>query len=84
MHRLVSSIPADEMNLTAHQEGLLVIACSLYLIVVGLTAKTLITESDIPATKEEKEQAKATPVGRAICVVIGLCGLGYGILRILH
>ena len=72
------------MNLTEHQLGLLTIACSLYLIITGLTAKTLITESDIPATKEEKNQAKATPLGRAICVAIGLAGLGYGIFRMFH
>jgi hypothetical protein len=72
------------MSLTAHQLAALSIIGGLYIIVTGLTSKTLISESDIPATKEEKAEARATPTGRIICVIIGLGGCAYGIYLLVH
>jgi hypothetical protein len=38
----------------------LAIACGAYLMIVGLKSKTFISELDVAATKEEREQARAT------------------------
>jgi hypothetical protein len=72
------------MNITPHQLATVVIICGAYLIIIGLTARTLITESDIPATEHEKAAARATPTGRLICVAIGLGGCIYGIFLLLR
>jgi hypothetical protein len=72
------------MTLTPHQAAILFIVGGAYLIILGFTSKTLISESDIPATEEERAGAKATPTGRVVCVVLGLVGIIYGIFRILH
>jgi len=44
----------------------------------------LISESDIPATAEERVQAKATPMKRTVAVIIGLGGCLYGIYLLLR
>ncbi len=72
------------MTLTPHQQAALCIACGLYLIILGLTSKTLITESDIPATEGERVQAKASPMGRLICVALGFAAYIYGIYVMLR
>jgi hypothetical protein len=41
-------------------------------IVSGLTAKTLINESEFPATEDERKEAKATPWKRLIVAGAGL------------
>ena len=72
------------MTLTPNQLAILAIAAGLYVIIFGLTSKTLISESDIPATKDEKERAKPTPTGRIICVAIGLGSCAYGAYLLLR
>ncbi len=72
------------MLLTSHQLAYLFILGGVYIIITGLTSKTLISESDIIATDEERARAKATPFGRVICVAIGLGGCIYGIYLILR
>jgi len=67
------------MTLSPHQFALLLMACGVYFIVTALTAKYFISESDIPATDEERLKAKATPAKRLIFLLAGsavfLCGL---------
>ncbi len=65
-------------------EGVIAIILGIYLIVTGLTAKHLISESDIPATDEEKRKATATPAKRIIVTVIGLATCAYGLYRLIH
>ncbi len=72
------------MTLTPHELAALSIIGGLYIIVTGLTSRTLISESDIPATTEERAKAKAAPAGRIVCVIIGLCGCAYGLYLLLH
>ena len=72
------------MTLTRHQEAALLIACGLYLVILSLTSKTLITESDIPATEEERAKAKATPTGRLIGTAFGVVVCAYGLYLLLH
>jgi hypothetical protein len=59
------------MTLSPHQLALLLMGCGVYFIVTGLTAKSLISESDIPATEEERSNAKATPAERLLVVLAG-------------
>ena len=72
------------MELSQHQLAVVWIVGGVYIIVVGLTSKSLISESDINATEEERTRAKATPIRRIICVGIGLAGCAYGIYLALH
>jgi len=51
-----------------------------YLVITGLTSKTLINEADVQATAEERSQAKATPLRRVIVVAAGLAGIIYAIV----
>jgi hypothetical protein len=51
-----------------------------YLVIKGLTSKTLINEADVQATPEERSQAKATPVRRLIVVAVGLAGIIYAVI----
>ena len=67
------------MELTRNQEAALFIIFGLYLVIMGLKSKTLITESDTPATEDERARAKATPVGRTVIATLGAaCGI-YGL-----
>jgi hypothetical protein len=59
------------------------IGIGVYMVVYGFTAKSLISESDIPATKEERENAKPTRLGRIIGVGAGLASCLYGTLHAL-
>jgi hypothetical protein len=72
------------MTLTSHQLAAISIIAGIYIIVAGLTSKSLISESDIPATEEERARAKATPKGRIICVAIGLASCLYGMYLLLR
>jgi hypothetical protein len=72
------------MNLSTHQQATLYVILGLYLIVTGLFSKTLISESDIPATAEERARAKATPLGRVISASIGSAGVIYGLYLFFH
>jgi hypothetical protein len=62
----------------------LVLFAGVYLIVVGLTAKTLINESDVVATEEARRKAKATPVKRLLVVGAGVAAVVYGAVRLAH
>jgi hypothetical protein len=57
------------MTLSPHQFALLLMACGAYFMVTALTAKSFISESDIPATDEERLKAKATPAKRLIFIL---------------
>jgi hypothetical protein len=72
------------LELTAHQQAALYIILGLYVVISGLTSKTLISESDIPATDEERARAKATPLGRVIVTGLGLVASIYGMYLLLH
>jgi hypothetical protein len=65
-------------------EGVIAIVLGIYVIVSGLTSKHLISESDIPATEEEKRKATATPARRAIVALIGLAACAYGLYRLIY
>jgi hypothetical protein len=72
------------LELTTHEQAALYIFLGLCLIISGLTSKTLISESDIPATDEERASAKATPLGRVIVTGLGLVATAYGMYLVLH
>jgi uncharacterized membrane protein YfcA len=55
-----------------------------YLIVTGLTARSLINEAEMPATEKERQDAKPTWLGRTLIVAVGIAGCLYGILGLLH
>ena len=59
------------MELSSHQFALYLMGIGVYFVVVGLTAKSLISESDIPATEEERANAKATPRKRLLLALAG-------------
>jgi len=67
------------MTLSPHQFALLLMACGVYFIVTALTAKSFISESDIPATDEERSNAKATPAKRLIFLLAGAAVFLYGL-----
>jgi uncharacterized membrane protein len=72
------------MELTRHQEAALFIIIGLYLFIMGLKAKILITESDIPATEDERARAKATPLGRVVVASLGTASGIYGLYLFFH
>ena len=67
------------MTLSPHQFALLLMACGVYFIVTALTAKSFISESDIPATNEERLNAKATPAKRLVFLLAGAAVFLYGL-----
>jgi hypothetical protein len=60
------------------------LAMGIYLIVSGLTAKTLINESLFPATADERKNAKATPWRRLIVAGAGLAVCVYAVTRLIE
>lgn len=64
-------------------EGIGFILAGAYIIVVGITSKTLIAEEP-PPTKEERLKAKATPAGRLLCVLVGLTSIIYGLIVVVR
>jgi hypothetical protein len=48
-------------------------------VVTGLVAKSFISKSDIPATKEERANAKPTPAKRIIFTSAGAAVFLYGL-----
>jgi hypothetical protein len=60
----------------------LIIVIGLYLIVKGLRSKTLLNEADVPATDEERANARATPVGRIIITAAGIGACVIGLIRL--
>ena len=69
------------MRIIAHWRDWAVLAIGVYLIVAGLMAKTLINESEFPATDEERQNAKATPVKRVLVAGAGIVACVYAVLR---
>lgn len=67
------------MTLSPHQFALMLMAIGVYFLVTGLTAKFFISESDIPATEEERSNAKATPAKRIIFTSVGAAVFLYGL-----
>jgi hypothetical protein len=60
------------------------LAAGIYLIGYGLTAKSLISESDMPATEEERTHARPTLLKRVIVTGAGLAACIYSIIRFVH
>lgn len=67
-------------ELTEFLPPLLIGVC---MILKGLLSNPLISESDVPATEEEKAQFKATPGRRRLVVLGGLASIIYS-LTLLH
>lgn len=72
------------MTLSPHQFAILIMGIGLYFVVTALTAKSFISESDIPATKEERANAKATPAKRVIFISVGAVVFLYGVYLLLR
>ncbi len=53
----------------------------IYLVVSGLVARTLINESEISATHEERRNAKATPLKRILVVGTGIACCIYSVVK---
>jgi hypothetical protein len=51
-----------------------------YLVITAIVSKTLISESDVPATEAERARAKATPRSRLLFVAFGLACIIYALL----
>lgn len=68
------------MRFIAHWRDWGFLAAGIYLVVTGLTAKTLINEAESAATEEERANAKATPLKRAVVVGVGLIAVIYSIV----
>jgi hypothetical protein len=60
------------------------LAAGIYLIAYGLTARSLISESDMPATEAERRTAKPTLIKRAVVMGAGLAACIYSIIRFIH
>jgi len=60
------------MQLTAHQTGIVFVVFGVFLIFGGLFAEYLIDTSVVSASEEEFKKAKATPISRAVLVIVGL------------
>jgi hypothetical protein len=64
--------------MTPHQMGLLLMGCGVYFVVIGLTAKSLINETDVVATDEERADAKPTRAKRLFILLLGIGAFFYG------
>jgi len=64
--------------MTPHQTGLLLMGCGVYFVVVGLTAKSLINETHVVASEEERANAKSTPAKRLVVLFLGIAAFFYG------
>jgi hypothetical protein len=51
----------------------------VYMAIIGITSKTLISESDVIATEEERARAKATPLRRLVVIGAGIASVVYGL-----
>jgi hypothetical protein len=60
------------------------LAAGIYLIGYGLMAKSLISESDMPPTEEERGNAAPTLLKRAKVTGAGLAACIYSIIRFIH
>jgi hypothetical protein len=56
----------------------------IYMVIMGAVSKTLISESDMPATEEEKASDKPTPVRRLLVILAGVGCIVYGLLCLRH
>ncbi len=54
----------------------------LYMIIMGTVSKTLISESDVPATQEEKLQFKPTSLRRLLIILGGVACITYSLFCI--
>jgi hypothetical protein len=55
------------------------ILAGVVLIITGFTAKSLINEVEMPATEEERLNARPTWKGRFLVAAIGIVGCAYGV-----
>jgi hypothetical protein len=65
-------------------EGAIFVVGGLYLIFRGITSDYLINESEVSATEEERENAKATPLKRATVIAMGVLSVAFGLYRTLR
>jgi hypothetical protein len=72
------------MNLKWFIEYFPFLLIGIYLIIKGLTSSSLISESDVPATPEERARAKPTPLGRMLLVITGLLSIVYVVIHSTH
>ena len=57
---------------------------SIYLVFNGVTADTLIDESEGTATEEQRAEAKATPLKRFVVVTAGAISALYGLWKLFN
>jgi len=55
-----------------------------YLVVVGSFSKTLISESDVVASEEDRERTKANVLKRILVIGAGVASLAYGVIRLVR
>ena len=67
------------MQIGSRLEGLFFIVGGLYLAFQGATADYLINEIGWSASNKEKENAKATPLKRAVVMAAGVGSIAYGV-----
>jgi hypothetical protein len=60
------------------------VAVGIYLVFHGLTADTLIDESEGTASVEQREGAKATPLKRLIVTSAGIIRAIYGLCKLFN
>jgi len=60
------------------------VAAGIYLVFHGLTADTLIDESEGSASVEQREEAKATPLKRLVVVIAGAISALYGLWKLFN
>jgi hypothetical protein len=71
------------MQSKLHYECLPFLIVGIYMIVMGAVSKTLIDESEMPATEEEKAQ-KPTSIRRVLVILGGVGCITYSLLCMRH
>lgn len=62
----------------------LFLAIGVYLIIYGAKSRTLINDSEVMATKQERRGAAATPARRIAVVTAGVAAIVYGIVLLIR
>jgi len=70
------------LGIIAHWRDWVFLAMGAYLIIAGLTPKTLIDE-ETPVTDEERQNATATPMKRVLVAGAGIAACVYSVLRLI-
>jgi hypothetical protein len=72
------------MNQKPYLQCLPFFIIGLYMVATGAISKTLISESDVPATQEDRDQFKATTARRALVILGGLVCIAYSFFCARH